>query len=708
MLNALGLGILFQARDEAREVSEKLKESLRGLHEQAEQAHHSVLSAFGGGAMIAVGASAAVLAAGGAAAFEFAEHAEKFSSAIMHAGVAAHASAEELHEFEEMAKSKALDSMRGSAIETAQTLEQLAIEGYNLEESGQAVDATLRLMAISMGALGSREAAGLVHDTLAEFGMQADESTEVVDKLAFAMREFKFRAEELRPAMSGLAAGAHLTGSSFDDVLIGVGLLKSVFPSATKAAGAMNVALQQLASAHEQKELMGIGVAVKDTHGKMRPLLEIIQSLSDKTSKLSDAQLASKLATIGSAKAAGGLSVIIEALRNGVTDTSGNLLKGSAALAYYREQLLKSDGTAKRMADMLGSDLGGALKALNGAVSNAGVAFGGMFEGGFTKAIQMANLFVRGLTQLFTQGGFSGDVKDALDKNLGVKDFVVGLFIWIKRIENFFTSLRDSFMKAFEPFQPVLDTLLATFGQLGQALGFTSQTANDNASTWDSFGAAGAGVGDTLANLAGAVIPLLTGALDIMAFNIGVAKAAWDILGPAVMGAWQVLSGVFKLVAGVFSGDWKTLWDGFVDVCAGAARMVVNIVMGTIGWFGKLIDSVGGAFGKNFGLAKEINELKDTWNGSLAEGTGVLKSVVSANAPASPGAAAIQGQAAANAAATAPLLAAAGAPNQEQVTHHHVSVNLDGEKVGETLATSRRSLRARSFESVPSSHGGSF
>ncbi len=701
MLNSLGLGILLRAKDEASEVVEKIHGGVEGLGKASEKAGHSLLDAFGmsGKALAGVAVGVGAVAVGGM--FEFAEHAERFSSAIMRAGVAAHATAEELKEFEEMAKTKSLEAMKGSAIETAETLQQLAVEGFNLKEAGEAVDATLDLMRISMGALGSREAAGLVHDTLAEFGMQASQSGEIVDKFAFAMREFKFRAEELQPAMTGLASGAHLTGSSFDDVLIGVGLLKQVFPSATKAAMGMNTALQQLASTHSQKELAGIGVTVKDTHGKMKPLLEIMQDLSNKTAKFSDAQLAHKLATIGSARAAGGLATIIDALRKGVTDSSGKLLTGAAALEYYRKQLNETQGTAKRMADMLGSDMGGALKALKGAISNAGVAFGSLFEGGFTKAIQMANLFIRGLTQAFTQGGFSGDVKEALDKHTGVKDFVVGLFVWIKRIQHFFSELSDTFTAAFAPFQPVLDLLLTSFGALGAALGITNQSAGDNLATWDSFGGAGANVGNILANLAGAVIPVLVTGMTILIGAIELAKSAWEAIGPVIGGVGEIFAGVFKVIAGLFNGNWKMMWDGFVDIVAGAARVVVNILMGTIGWFAKLIDSVGSAFGKDFGLGKEISELQKGWTGSLVEGTAVLKAVVApSGAPAT--AAAIQGQASATAAATAAMggeeLAAALGGGDTTV---HVNLNVDGEKLAEVAARAKRSGDARGFNAVP-------
>lgn len=704
MLQSLGLGFIFKAKDEASEVIEKLHHNVEHLHEAGHEAHKSMLGALKMSGAAVAGIGLAVAGAAAAGAFEFAEHAEQFSSAIRQAGVAAHASAEELEEFEHMAKTKALDQLKGSAIETAQTLAELAKEGYNLEEAGQSVDATLNLMRISMGALGSREAAGLVHDTLAQFGMQADESGEMVDKLAYAMREFKFRAEELRPAMSGLASGAQITHSSFDDVLIGVGLLKQVFPSASKAAGSMNVALQQLASTHSQKELMGIGVAVKDAHGKMLPLLDVMKSLAEKTKHMTEAQLSNRLATIGSARSAGGLITIIDALKKGVTDSSGHLLTGAAALEYYRKQLAESDGTAKKMADMLGDDLGGALKALKGALSNAGVAFGGLFEGSFKNGIQNVNLLVRGLTQLFTQGGFSGDVKTALDSHLGIKDFAINIFMWVKRIQNFLSNLGDSFMTAFEPFRPVLDSLIEAFGFLGNSLGLTGQTAGDNASKWDSFGAAGANVGSILANLAGAVIPVLKWGIVALGGAIEIVRGIWDSFGGTVTTIGGILSGVFRVIGGLLTGNWKMLWDGFVDVVKNAALSMVNVLMGIVGFVAKAVDGVGGLFGKNWDHSGAINDLKKDWVGNVNFGAMAMKEVVQGDPAPAKGAQA--GQAKASAAAFAAAMPIGGEAGGVEHVHSHVTLNLDGEKIAEAHSSAKRSAGARSFHSVPAESGG--
>ncbi len=705
MLQSLGLGFIFKARDEASEVIEKLHHNVHQLEHAGHEAHHSLLGALkmSGGAIAGIGL--AIGAAGAAGAFEFAEHAEQFSSAMRQAGVAAHATTEELEEFEHMARTKSFDALKGSAVETAQTLSELAKEGYNLEEAGQALDGTLNLMRISMGALSSRGAAGLVHDTLSQFHMDAEQAGEMADKLAFAMQHFGFRAEELQGTMSGLASGANLTGASLDDTLIGVGLIKQVFPSATKAAAAMNVAMQQLASTHTQKELAGIGVAVKDTHGKMLPLLDVMKNLSERTKKMTDAQITHQLATIGSARAAGGLSVIIDALRKGVTDQNGVLHTGADALTYYRKQLQETNGMAKKMSDMLGDDLGGALKALKGAISNAAVGFGSMFEGGFKNAIQNLNLLVRGLTQLFSQGGFSGDVKTALDEHLGIKDFAINVFLWVKRIQNFFSDLGATFMSAFEPFHPILDAISEAFGELGRELGLTSQSADDNASKFDAFGSAGSTVGEILGTLAGGVLPVIRDAIRTITLAVEIAKGVWDTFGGTIGGVFGIISGVVRLVAGLLSGNWKMAWDGAVDVVKNAALVMVNVLMGLAGWIAKAVDKIGGMFGQDLGIKGGLDELKKDWTGNIKFGANALKDVVQGDP--TPAKGAQEGQAKASAKAFSEWQTNHGAPGggEDQHIHSHVTLHVDGEKLAEAHANAKRSAGARGFQHVPAESG---
>ncbi len=706
MLNNMGLGFVLQARDTASPVIKKLHGNLESLKKVGESSSSSITEAIGVSTGAILGMTAVVGTALVGAAFEFAEHAERFSSAITQAGVASHATVEELKGLEELARGKSMDSLRGSAIGMAEALRDLAKEGFNAQEAGQALDGTLALMKISMGALGSADAAAVAHDSLRQFSMRADQAGELTDKLAFSMQRFGFQATELRGAMSGLAAGAQLTGASLDDTLIAVGLVHEVFPSASKAAMAMNMAMQQLASTRAQKELRGIGVAVTDNTGKIRPLISIIDELATHTAHMTDGQLAQKLETIAGGRAAGGLSAVIEGLRKGVKDASGQILTGSAAVQFLREQMANTAGTAKRMSDMLGDTMGGAITALKNAISNAGVAIGAGFESPFKNAIQTANLFVRGLTQLFTQGGFTGEVRDAIDKRLGLKGFVIGVFVWAKRLQHEFQSMVEGFQAAFAPFKPILTEIVGLFGQLTQALGLTDQAANDNARTWDGLGAYGNSVGSALGTLAGSVLPLLKSALELVGGAVIALQDTFRSLLPAVTALWQGIKGVFGMIGGLLTGDWKMLWDGAVDVVVGAAKAIVQLLLGAMGSIAGLLDSVGSAMGQDFGFKNSIAGMQDAMNsGAVERGTSVIKNLVSPSAVA---VAATNSQNQAADIRAAKFGGGVASPAAAGDQHVHVSVPLivDGEKLAHAHATAKRSRDSRAYHAVPAGAEG--
>lgn len=703
MLNAVGLGVLFQAKDEASDVANKYRETLKGLHEQAEKTHEGVFMALAKSGGIIATAAAAVGAIGAGAAFEFAEHAERFSGAMTRAGVAAHATVEQMAGLEQFAKNKFLDSLNGSAIATAQTLQQLALEGYNVNEAAQAVTGAMTLMKISMGALDERASAGLVHDTLSQFGMDAGESSTLVDKLAFSMQHFGFRAEELQGTMSGLAAGAHLTGSSLDDVLVGVGLVHQVFPSATKSAMAMNVAMNQLADTHHQQLIaatLGIDVTDKQTK-KLRPLIEVMRDLSVKTAHMSEAQLSHTLETIAGGRAAGGLSAIIDGLRKGVVDETGKLLTGAAALDYYRKSLGDSGGAAKKMGDALNNDLGGAIKALQNAISNAGVLFGEQFEKPFTSAIKTVNLALRGLTQLFAQGGFSGEVLAEMDKagNGGIKSFAIQVFLAVKRIENFFSSLSSAFETTFKKFEPIVDALSQAFSTLGQALGISGQTADQNAARFDAFGEAGATVGSIFANIAGILSDVLLRAVQLTTGAVYVFTQAWDAIGPAVKSTFEVLKGAFEILGGLITGDWASVWRGLVDVVFGAMKGVVQIFGGALGAVTKILDEL---TGNGFELTAKVEAQTKSSVQAINETSDSLKHPERTQT--SPALAVLTRQESfrrndnADPDARPSFLDA-------PVQHTHVHLTLDGEKIAEAVVKGKRSNDGRSYHSVDD-HGG--
>ena len=166
----------------------------------------------------------------------------------------------------ELLRSAALDAAlkgTGSSAEiAAETLRELALEGYNARQSVSALDDTLRLVSISFGQLSSSQAAKLINDTLDEFRLGVEQAGPLVDKLAFSMQTFGIRAGDLQAALRGVATGASLSGASMDDTLIALGVTKTVLPSVEQAARSVNMAFNQLANQKTRKELSALGITV--------------------------------------------------------------------------------------------------------------------------------------------------------------------------------------------------------------------------------------------------------------------------------------------------------------------------------------------------------------------------------------------------------------------------------------------------------------
>jgi hypothetical protein len=250
----------------------------------------------------------------------------------------------------------------------------------------------------------------------------------------------------------------------------------------------------------------------------------------------------------------------------------------------------------------------------------------------------------------------------------------------------------------------VLEQLVAAFRQLGQALGIVDQTASDNASVWDGLAGYGRSVGEVFGTLAGAVLPVLTGAVQLVTGAVQVMREVWKTIGPTLTAAYGALKGVFNLIGGLLTGDWKMMWDGFVDIVFGALKAILRLATGALGMLAAMFDSIASKFGFDSGLTQSIESFRAQAEAGLEFMSVKVKGVVEPTAqPAGAHVASLQTQAALGAAG-----AAGGGAGAPQAVHVSVPVHLDGAKVGEAVATAKRDARARSFEPVPAAAGGGF
>jgi len=282
---------------------------------------------------------------------------------------------------------------------------------------------------------------------------------------------------------------------------------------------------------------------------------------------------------------------------------------------------------------------------------------------------------------------------------LGIKDFAIGVFLWVERIRNYWNGIADGFQAVFAPMRPVLGLLGDLFRQLGQAIGITSKSADDSASAFDQFGAMGQIVGSILGTLADIVLPVVVGAIGLAISGINQLKNAWRAIIPIIDDVTDVFSGLWDFFSGLFTGDWTKMWDGLIDTVKGAGMAIVHWFTGSLGLVAKMIDGFGSMVGKDFGLNAGLQNFLGSQetafvnNGLTAAN---LKGVV--GDPSRP--------AVADAIRREKFMAqsfggAAPAADVEQHIHSHVTVQMDGEKVAEAHARAKRSAAARSFMGVP-------
>lgn len=391
-LNQLGLGFVFTAKDLASGVIQRVESSftrMEGKTSAATRAVEANFRQFGRGLAV-FGAGIAIAGS----ALGLADRAGKFEQALAAAGAAAGSTAAEA----ELLRSAALDAglaMTGfSAEDAARTLARLTREGLSARDAMAELGPSLLLASITERS--AEEAAGFLSDALDAFHLRAGDAGRIVDQLAAGMRTFGFTATELEPALKGVATGVQLTGASFEDAFLAVGLAKRVLPGVEQATRAANQAMLQLASADVARDLSKIGVAVKDEEGRLRPLVDILADVSERTAGMTEAQRATTLSSVFSARAAGGLSVIMNQLAAGVRDGSGTLLRGAAAVGFLREQMASAGGTAEEMRDRMLDTFEGQKKVLRASISSLATVIGEPFAQVFKPIVRtLADVFNR-------------------------------------------------------------------------------------------------------------------------------------------------------------------------------------------------------------------------------------------------------------------------------------------------------------------------
>jgi len=285
-----------------------------------------------------------------------------------------------------------------SPTEAAAGMRDIGLAGFRPDDITKLLLPSLDLAAASGGLMSVAESAGMVVKAIKSYGTAVEDAGLATDQIIKMSNSFYVSAGELPLLFATAARGAHSLSQSLSETAIALGFVKNTGLRTETAATAVAVSMERMVSSRVQNKLMklGKGIAV-DTNGVFRPYLDIVLDIRSAMEGMSDAAAKNKLQYIFGRYGGGAINAIIKQINQGITTSTGEILKGADAINYYRHELANAEGTAKKMAKILLDTWSGQKILLQGSVETLQIVLGRTFAEIFRPAIEATIVAVNAL-----------------------------------------------------------------------------------------------------------------------------------------------------------------------------------------------------------------------------------------------------------------------------------------------------------------------
>ena len=510
-----------------------------------------------------------------------------------------------------------------SASNAAEALKYMSLAGWDADQSTSALGGVLNLAAASGMELGA--ASDMVTDYLSAFAMEAGDAAYFADLLSYAQSHSNTTAEALGEAYKNCAANLNAAGQDVETV---TSLLEGMANQGYKGseAGTAIAAIMRDITNGMKDGAIRIGetsVAVMDAQGNFRDLTDILTEVEAATNGMGDAERAVALSSTFTADSTKGLNLILN--------------EGMDNIAGYEEELRGASGSAEEMANIMNDNLSGDVAAMNSAFEELGLKIYDALESKLRAGVQfITNGVIPAIEWL---GGHIPEVTIAVS-GLGA---VIAAMNW-GTISSKIAMVRGALVKLAAALGGVSLPAIAIIAVItAVALAFTNLWKNNEefrnkiTAIWDGikakFDEFGQGIVDRL-NALGFEFEDIT---EVM-------KAVWDgfceVLAPIFEGVFQqisnilnealdILTGLFDIFAGIFTGDWDMVWQGVQEVFGAVWDFVVATFENWISTFTSLADTVLGWFGTDWETVwtNVKTFFSDTWNAISSFFSGILTGI---------------------------------------------------------------------------------
>lgn len=510
-----------------------------------------------------------------------------------------------------------------SASNAAEALKYMSLAGWDADQSTSALGGVLNLAAASGMELGA--ASDMVTDYLSAFAMEAGDAAYFADLLSYAQSHSNTTAEALGEAYKNCAANLNAAGQDVETVTSLLEGMANQGYKGSEAGTAMAAIVRDITNGMKDGAIK-IGetsVAVMDAQGNFRDLTDILTEVEAATNGMGDAERAVALSSTFTADSTKGLNLILN--------------EGMDNIAGYEEELRGASGSAEEMANIMNDNLSGDVAAMNSAFEELGLKIYDALESKLRAGVQfITNGVIPAIEWL---GGHIPEVTIAVS-GLGA---VIAAMNW-GTISSKIAMVKGALVKLAAALGGVSLPAIAIIAVItAVALAFTNLWKNNEefrnkiTAIWDGikakFDEFGQGIVDRL-NALGFEFEDIT---EVM-------KAVWDgfceVLAPIFEGVFQqisnilnealdILTGLFDIFAGIFTGDWDMVWQGVQEVFGAVWDFVVATFENWISTFTSLADTVLGWFGTDWETVwtNVKTFFSDTWNAISSFFSGILTGI---------------------------------------------------------------------------------
>ena len=510
-----------------------------------------------------------------------------------------------------------------SASNAAEALKYMSLAGWDADQSTSALGGVLNLAAASGMELGA--ASDMVTDYLSAFAMEAGDAAYFADLLSYAQSHSNTTAEALGEAYKNCAANLNAAGQDVETVTSLLEGMANQGYKGSEAGTAMAAIMRDITNGMKDGAIK-IGetsVAVMDAQGNFRDLTDILTEVEAATNGMGDAERAVALSSTFTADSTKGLNLILN--------------EGMDNIAGYEEELRGASGSAEEMANIMNDNLSGDVAAMNSAFEELGLKIYDALESKLRAGVQFITNGV--IPSIEWLGGHIPEVTIAVS-GLGA---VIAAMNW-GTISSKIAMVKGALVKLAAALGGVSLPAIAIIAVItAVALAFTNLWKNNEefrnkiTAIWDGiktkFDEFGQGIVDRL-NALGFEFEDIT---EVM-------KAVWDgfceVLAPIFEGVFQqisnilnealdILTGLFDIFAGIFTGDWDMVWQGVQEVFGAVWDFVVATFENWISTFTSLADTVLGWFGTDWETVwtNVKTFFSDTWNAISSFFSGILTGI---------------------------------------------------------------------------------